>query len=273
MTFPSVFLGSFSRKTSLFSPPLTHPPTLRARAVPRGGSPELLGTKVTPRGCPRPPGGLGLGAHLRTWARVSVTVLQRLRSPSRRLGSSLRNLTASTSTRSTTRILLCRPGNWAARGHGCHLCPLLPGWGHRCHFSVPSRPAGDRRVPSRPQGTPVSPLYPLPPGWGHRCHRPVPSRGHRCHRRVPSRPAGDTSVTALSLPGDTAVTALSPPATQGTPVSLLCPFPPGWRHRCHRSVSSRGHRCHLRVPSCHPGDSGVTALSPGGVPPGAGGVP
>lgn len=47
---------------------------------------------------------------LRIWASVSVTPRQRLRSPSRRWGSSFRNFTASTSTRSTTRILLCRPG-------------------------------------------------------------------------------------------------------------------------------------------------------------------
>lgn len=47
---------------------------------------------------------------LRIWASMSVTPRQRLSSPSRRCGSSFRNFTASTSTRSTTRILLCRPG-------------------------------------------------------------------------------------------------------------------------------------------------------------------
>lgn len=41
-------------------------------------------------------------------------VLQRFSSASRRCGSSFRNLTASTSTLSTTRILLCRLGNWSA---------------------------------------------------------------------------------------------------------------------------------------------------------------
>lgn len=42
-------------------------------------------------------------------------VLQRFSSASSRWGSSFRNLTASTSTLSTTRILLCRLGNWSAR--------------------------------------------------------------------------------------------------------------------------------------------------------------
>lgn len=52
--------------------------------------------------------------HLRTCARVSVTALHRLNRPSSRCGSSLRNFTASTSTRRTTRILLCRLGKLAA---------------------------------------------------------------------------------------------------------------------------------------------------------------
>lgn len=52
--------------------------------------------------------------------RVSFIVLQRFKRASSLCGSSFRNLTASTSTRSTTRILLWRPGNWSAsesRGH------------------------------------------------------------------------------------------------------------------------------------------------------------
>lgn len=52
--------------------------------------------------------------HLRISVRVSVTALHRLNRPSRRCGSSLRNFTASTSTRRTTRILLCRLGKLAA---------------------------------------------------------------------------------------------------------------------------------------------------------------
>lgn len=52
-------------------------------------------------------------SYLRMVARVSVIVLHRFNRASSLCGSSFRNLTASTSTRSTTRILLCRPGNWS----------------------------------------------------------------------------------------------------------------------------------------------------------------
>lgn len=51
------------------------------------------------------------GSYLRMAVRVSVMVLQRFNKASSLCGSSFRNLTASTSTLSTTRILLCRPGN------------------------------------------------------------------------------------------------------------------------------------------------------------------
>lgn len=53
-------------------------------------------------------------AYLRSVLSASVMVLQRFSRASRRCGSSFRNLTASTSTLSTTRILLCRLGNWSA---------------------------------------------------------------------------------------------------------------------------------------------------------------
>ena len=53
---------------------------------------------------------------MRMLARVSVMVLQRFSSASSLWGSSFRNFTASTSTRSTTRILLCRLGNWSIVG-------------------------------------------------------------------------------------------------------------------------------------------------------------
>lgn len=52
--------------------------------------------------------------YLRSMLSASVMVLQRFSRASRRWGSSFRNLTASTSTLSTTRILLCRLGNWSA---------------------------------------------------------------------------------------------------------------------------------------------------------------
>lgn len=56
---------------------------------------------------------VGAGSYLRMVVRVSVMVLQRFSKASSLCGSSFRNLTASTSTLSTTRILLCRPGNWS----------------------------------------------------------------------------------------------------------------------------------------------------------------
>lgn len=57
---------------------------------------------------------VGARSYLRMVVRVSVMVLQRFNKASSLCGSSFRNLTASTSTLSTTRILLCRPGNWSA---------------------------------------------------------------------------------------------------------------------------------------------------------------
>lgn len=54
---------------------------------------------------------VGADSYLRMVARVSVIVLQRFNRASSLCGSSFRNFTASTSTLSTTRILLCRPGN------------------------------------------------------------------------------------------------------------------------------------------------------------------
>lgn len=53
--------------------------------------------------------------YLRSVLSASVIVLHRFSKASRRCGSSFRNFTASTSTLSTTRILLCRLGNWSAR--------------------------------------------------------------------------------------------------------------------------------------------------------------
>lgn len=51
--------------------------------------------------------------YLRSMLSASVMVLQRFSSASKRCGSSFRNFTASTSTLSTTRILLCKLGNWS----------------------------------------------------------------------------------------------------------------------------------------------------------------
>lgn len=161
--------------------------------------------------------GWGLGAHLRIWARVSVTVLQRLSSPSRRLGSSLRNFTASTSTRSTTRILLCRLGNWAVVGEGGQ--GALQGTPHPPR--PPQPPCPDGWVPGSP-GCCLS-TSPCPSSLPFSCrHWSQPLEPGLGHRDPVGLVAGDTEQVA---PGCPPLLHALVPAAQHQPISLLPALP------------------------------------------------